>query len=454
MSSSARLTEGPVASTLKRMTLPMIIAMLAMIAFHLTDTFFVSRLGTAPLAAMSFTFPIVFIINSLTLGIGTGAGAVIARAIGAGDSDRVRRLTTDSLTLALILVGIVATIGLLTIKPVFTLLGATGETLPLIRQYVTIWYSGVIFVVIPMVGNAAIRATGDTKTPSYIMLFAVTVNLILDPLLIFGIGPFPRLELQGAAIATVSARASTMVLMLWVLIRREKMISFLKPKLGQMFDSWKSILYIGLPTAGTNVVVPLAIGIITRLVSGYGPAAVAALGVATRIDPFALGAIYALSSALGPMVGQNFGAGKMGRVEEAVKVSHRFAFFWGLCALILIEAFAQPIASLFSKDPAVVGTTIRYLRLVPIGYGMQGLVLLTATTLNVLHKPLHAATLVVIQMFVLYIPLAFLGSKFLGLSGIFGAAAIANIIAGILSFWWVRRILKIISEAERSAPYM
>ncbi len=454
MNRSARLIEGPVASTLKRMTLPMIIAMLAMIAFHLTDTFFVSRLGTDPLAAMSFTFPIIFIINSLTLGIGTGAGAVIARAIGAGDTDRVRRLTTDSLTLALILVGIVATIGLLTVKPVFTLLGATSETLPLIRQYVTIWYSGVIFVVIPMVGNAAIRATGDTKTPANIMLFAVTVNLILDPLLIFGIGPFPRLELQGAAIATVSARASTMVLMLWILIRREKMISFLKPKLRQMLDSWKSILYIGLPTAGTNVVGPLAIGIITRMVSQYGPAPVAALGVATRIDPFALGAIYALASALGPMVGQNFGAGKMGRIQEAVKVSHRFAFLWGVGAFALIALLARPIASVFSNDPVVMDTTIRYLRLVPIGYGMQGVVLLSTTTLNVLHKPLHAATLVVIQMFVLYIPLAFLGSKLLGLSGIFGAAAIANVTAGILSFWWVRRIMKKICGPECTEPYM
>ncbi len=209
MTTSARLIDGPVSETLRRMTIPMIIAIFAMIAFNLTDTYFVSRLGTTPLAAMSFTFPLVFIINTITLGIGSGGGAVIARAIGAGDTDRVRRLTTDLLTLSLLLVAVMVTIGLLTIKPVFTLLGATEETLPLIRQYIAIWYSGVIFVVIPMVGNAAIRATGDTKTPSNIMLFAFGVNLVLDPLLIFGIGPFPRLELAGAAIATDVARAQT-----------------------------------------------------------------------------------------------------------------------------------------------------------------------------------------------------------------------------------------------------
>ncbi|MCK4772098.1 MAG: MATE family efflux transporter [Candidatus Latescibacteria bacterium] len=454
MVNNAQLIEGPIDRILVRMTIPMIVGILSMIAFNLTDTFFVGRLGTSELAAMSFTFPVIFIINSLTMGIGMGATAVISRAIGSGDHNRVRRLTTDSLGLALLLVGILASIGLLTINPVFRALGATGEILPLVKKYISIWYPGVIFVVIPMVGNSAIRATGDTRTPSLIMLVAVTVNAILDPLLIFGIGPFPRLELEGAAIATVTARATTMVVSLWVLIRREHMITLIRPRLKQVLDSWRNVLYIGLPSAGTNMIIPLAIGIITRMVAGYGPPAVAALGVSTRIDPFALGVIFALGSALGPFVGQNYGARKIGRVWMALRHSHRFAFVWGLGMLSLIALAAQPIASVFSKDPEVVGTTVLYLRLVPIGYGMQGVLMLSNVTLNMLNKPLHAASIVLIQMFVLYIPLALLGSALFGLVGIFTAAATASLVAGVLAYVWVRRVLRLLSGPDCSEPGM
>jgi Na+-driven multidrug efflux pump len=309
----------------------------------------------------------------------------------------------------------------------------------------------VLFVVIPMAGNSAIRATGDTKTPSLIMISAVVVNVALDPLLIFGIGPFPRMELAGAALATVFARTTALVISLWVLIKRERMLALVLVPFRRTLRSWRSVLYIGLPTAGTNVIVPLATGIITRMVAEYGPEPVAALGVATRIDPFALSVIFALSASLAPFVGQNFGAARFDRIWKSLHLSHRFAFFWGLTMLVLLAAAARPVASVFSDSSTVVDTTVRYLRLVPIGYGLQGVLILSNTTLNVLRRPLHAAVLNLIQMFLLYIPLASLGSRLVGVPGIFGAFAIANVIAGMISFYWVRRIVGM-EEKHLKAP--
>ncbi len=441
MTKEARLIDPPVGGTLFRMTVPMIFGILAMVAFHLTDTFFVAQLGTNALAAMSFTFPVVFVIHSISMGLGVGVSAVVSRVIGSGDHDQVRRLTTDSLVLAMLVVGFFVATGLLTIDPLFRLLGATDEIVPLIKSYMKIWYTGVLFVVIPMVGNSAIRATGDTKTPSLIMVAAVTVNVILDPLLIFGIGPFPRMELAGAALATVFARATALLVSLWVLGRRERMLTLVLLPIRNLIRSWRSVLYIGLPTAGTNMIVPVALGIITRMVAEYGPQPVAALGVATRIDPFALAVIFALSASLGPFVGQNLGAGRYDRIKLAVWYSHRFAVGWGLLMLAVLALSARPIASLFSDTPAVVDTTVHYLRLVPIGYGLQGVLLLSNMTLNILKKPLHAASLNLTQMFVLYIPLAFIGSRLMGVPGIFGAAAVANIVAGTVAFFWLRRVL-------------
>ncbi len=436
-----RLLEGPIGLTLLRLTVPMIAAVMAMVAFNLTDTFFVGRLGTASLAAMSFTFPIVFIVNSLTMGIGMGVSAVVSRAIGAGDEEQVRRLTTDSLLLAVIMVAILATIGLLTIRPVFTLLGARAEILELVRGYISIWFAGVIFVVIPMVGNSAIRATGDTKTPSLIMITAVAVNIVLDPLLIFGIGPFPRLELAGAAAATVAARAVTMVVSLRILIRREHMISFRRPRLQEVLASWKSVLYIGLPTAATHMVIPLGIGIITRLVAGYGPAAVAAYGVGGRIDPIAMGTIMALGSALGPFVGQNLGAGQIPRVWTAVRYSHAFSLVWGALAFGLLAIFARPLADVFSNDPEVVSIVTRYLHIMPLGYGFWGISMLSNTTLNVLHRPWHASGVTVFYIFGLYIPLALLGSHLIGLHGIFWGGASAALGGGTIAYVVLRRVV-------------
>lgn len=424
----------------------MIFGIVGMVAFNLVDTFFVGRLGTSELAALSFTFPVVLVINSLALGLGIGASAVISRAIGEGDQHKVQRLTTDSLILAVLFVAFFVVIGLLTIDPTFRLLGASPEILVLVKQYMSIWYIGSIFVVVPMVGNNAIRATGDTKTPSAIMLIAVTLNFIMDPLLIFGIGPFPRLGLAGAAITTVIARAVTFVVALYVLYFRDKMLTLAFPKLKVVYDSWKRILYIGIPTALTRMVVPLGIGVITRIISSYGSEAIAGYGVAIRIQFFSMTAIRALASVIGPFVGQNWGARKYERIDQGIAKSRNFSLIWGFGVCAVLALAARPIASIFNDNAMVVSTTTLFLRIVPLGYGFFGITILSFSALNVLNKPLHAALLSIMHM-ILFIALALLGSYLLGITGVFVASAAAYCIAGIGSYF----VLKIVVNAIRKS---
>ncbi len=439
----AQLIEGPVAKSLFNMTLPMIVGIAGMVVFNLVDTFFVGQLGTQELAALSFTFPVVMVIGGLAMGIGTGASAVISQAIGRGDHYKVKRLTTDSLILSMLLVTFFVIFGLLTIEPFFSLLGATPEIISLISEYMVIWYPGVLFLVIPMVGNNAIRATGDTKTPSAIMLVAVVVNIILDPLLIFGIGPFPMLGMAGAAIATVVARSITLVVAIWVLYYRDGMITLELPPLKTVINSWKSILYIGLPVAGTRLLYPVATGVIIALISSYGHEAVAAFGVGTRIEFFAMTVVFALSTVIGPFVGQNLGAGRYDRVKLGVKYSNVFSLIWGVGMFTILALAARPIASLFNDDPQVISITMLYLWIVPIGYALFGVFQISTMTLNVLHKPGHAAVLMVVQMFGLYIPLAYLGSYLFGLTGIFFAVVLAYSLTGIASHFVLKRILEV-----------
>ncbi len=443
---SAILTEGPIGKMLFRLTIPMLFGIFGAIAFNLIDAYFIGQLGTRELAAISFTFPIIFILGGISFGLGVGASAVISKAIGENDKQKVARLTTDSLVLALIVVSIFIILGYFTIDPVFRLLGADSDTLPLVRAYMQIWYPGMVFLVIPIVGNNAIRATGDTKSAALIMVVGVLVNTILDPLLIFGYGPFPRLEMEGAALATVIARALTLVFSLWILSHKYRMIILKPPGSDEVLDSWKKILYIGLPTAGTNIMRPLAAGIVLHIVASYGAPAVAAFGVATRIDLFAMTVVMALTSVLGPFIGQNIGARKPERVRIGINKGHLFAFLWGIFALIILALLGRYIAPLFSSNPTVIDIIIRYLWIVPVGYGLYGIFNISNVAFNVLNKPFHAATLNIIMLFGLLIPLVFVGSEAYGLIGIFTAIPIANIISGIGARLVLQRVLEMIKS--------
>ncbi len=448
----ANLVEGPVGRTLITLTIPMLFAFLAMVVFKLVEAAFVGRLGTEELAAISFTYPVVLVILSLAAGLGVGTSAVISQAVGKGDRYRVHRLTTDSLALAVTVVAAFSLVGLATIDPLFRLLGATPEVLPLIRQYMTWWYIGAIFVVFPIVGNAAIRATGDAKAPAAIIMVEVGVNAFLDPLLIFGVSIFPGLGLTGAALATVIARAVAMVASLWVLVRRKQMVVWSIPKPREVLKAWKQILYVGLPAAGTNMLVPVSAGIITAMVAAYGPEAVAALGVGSRIEALGLVVITALASVLTPFVGQNWGAGRLDRVKLSVSYAQRFAIVWGVLLFITFSAFRGSIALVFNDDLRVVAALADYLWIVPLSYGLLGVLLLAGAALSALNRPLQAALLAVLRLFALIIPLALLGSALFGVPGIFGAVAVANALAGVAAFFWLRRTLTSGSLRQPGTP--
>lgn len=434
--------HGNVRRLLFTRTLPMILGISSMIAFNLVDTFFVSRLGTVALAAIGFTFPVVLVISSFTLGLGAGASAVISRAIGQDDIATAKRLATDSIILALLFTVLFILVGVFGFNPIFTALGADENTMGLIKDYMFIWYWGMICVVVPMVGNNIIRATGDTKTPGFLMVVAIVLNLLLDPVLIFGWWIFPRMEIAGAAVATVISRAITFFIVLWVLIKKYELLELKIPKLAELLDSWRKILYIGLPNAVTNIAIPFGVGVLTQLMASFGPEAVAAFGVTSKLKAFAFIVIYSLSTVLGPFVGQNWGAKKVCRAYDGVKDSQLFAVLWGTFIAIIFWLLAYPIARIFSESPEVIKTIVLYMRIVPIGYGLHGLLTVSNTALTVLHRPYHALTLNATYMFLLCIPLAYWGSARWGILGIFAGAVLAKLISGTLAYYWIKFTFK------------
>jgi putative MATE family efflux protein len=434
----ARLTQGPVGRHLVDMTVPVIFGVFMMMLQGFVDAWFIGQVGVRELAALSFGFPILMIVTSVAIGLGAGTSSVVARAIGKHDQRRARRLATDSLILSFVITGAICVLGILTIGPLFRLLGAPDDMIPLISGYMTILYIGVPFVVVGMVGMSSMRATGDTRLPSMLMVVASVLNMILDPILIFGVGPVPAMGLNGAAMAALLARASIFFGTFYFMRYRLDMLTFNKPDPGELRKSWRDILHVGLPAAGTNVIIPIATAIITAMLAGYGPEAVAGFGVASRIEAVMLVIFYAMSAIIGPFVGQNVSAGMADRINEALKLCLLFCLAAGLVIAAILAALSGVLPNLFSENEEVTRVARLFLWIAPISYGAYGVVMVMCASFNGIGSPMPAVVISVARMGVIYVPIALLLNPWFGVAGIFAAYAIANIVTGAVSYVWAR----------------
>lgn len=440
-SSPTDLLNNDIAITLRKMTLPMIVAMLVLMTFGLVDTFFIGMLGTQELAAISFTFPVTFTVISLNIGLGIGTSAIIAKLLGAGQHEHAKETATGALMLTMVLAIVLAIIGVMTIQPIFRLMGADEEQLVFIQEYMVVWYAAGIFLAMPMVGNSVLRASGDTKTPSYVMAFGGLINVALDPLLIFGWGPVPAFGIQGAAIATLIAWAVGLFYILYVLAVKRKLIEAKLLNWQQLKRSTGGILKIGLPAAGANMLTPISAGIVTAIVAGYGPEAVAAWGVGGRLESIASIVVLSLSMSLPPFISQNFGANKLERVGQAYSLCVKFVIAWQLIVFAILALLSGVIANIFTNEPEVVSTIVLFLVIVPLGYGLQGVTILTNSSFNAMHMPMSALSLNGMRLFVFFVPFSFIGSYWFDLLGLFWAGVIANFAVGGIAYLWFKTVL-------------
>lgn len=432
------LLTAPIPKTLQTMTVPMVMGLLAILTFNLVDTFFISLLGTEALAAVSFTFPVTFSVSCITLGIGMGLSANVGRFLGQGDTSIAARFSCHGLILAVLLVMSASTLGLFTIAPLFHSLGADDTLVPLIDQYMQIWYLTIPLLVIPMAGNSVIRATGDTKTPAKIMMTAGLINGMLDPLLIFGYGPFPEMGIQGAAIASAVSWFGALIASLYVLTKREKLLA--PPKLQYIAQDWAQILKIGTPAAFSSAMNPLCGAVLMMMLASYGTEAVAAYGAAQRVESIMIIVLMSLGSVLTPFIAQNIGANNPQRSFQALFTAIRFALVFQFGLFILMVPLSMPIASAFSQEPKVQDLLWHFLIVVPISYGFQGTVMMLVSCLNAMHLPVKAFGWNFSRLFIFTLPCAWVGSQMQGVEGLFIGIAVGNIIGGLMAYGYALRM--------------
>ena len=267
------------------------------------------------------------------------------------------------------------------------------------------------------------------------------LNALLDPIFIFGLGPVPAMGIKGAALATFIAWIVGALWILYILAVRRKLMLPRLLSLSELRESSREILKIGLPAAGANMLTPVAGGIMTAVVASYGAEAVAAWGVGNRMESIASIVVLALSMTLPPFISQNVGAGQVSRVKEAYSLTLKFVLIWQFLIFLVMWGLSSWIAVAFANEVEVSVLIQLFLMIVPLGYGMQGIIILTNSSLNAMHRPMTALTLSVIRLFVFFVPISVAGSFFFELKGLFAGTVIANVAMACVSLFVFKRAI-------------
>lgn len=427
------LTNGNVQSHLIRLTIPMIWGILAVIAVQLADTYFISLMGdTDVLAGVSLTFPVTMIITHLVFGINIAMSSVISRLIGEKKRGEAKVIVLHGVTMAFIASAIVALLTYTFLEPLFTLLGADKTTLPIVKEYMPIWLVASVVLAVPVNGNSAIRASGDSFTPALVMTTAALINFILDPIFIFGLFGFPEMGVQGAALATLCGYIGCLILGLYFLIVKHQLIALDALHLDKFKASMKRLVVIAIPAGIANIITPGTNAVIFAVLAEHGNEAVAAMGVVSRIEAFALLIVISLALGMSPIIGQNWGAQKYDRVHKTINLAIGFNFIWSFLIAAIFGLFARPIAGLFSDDPQVIEYATTFFWIVPISYAFGNLVMGWSSAFNAMGLPKKAFVMIVVKSIIITIPAVFLGNYLYGVTGIFIALAIANLGTGIV----------------------
>ena len=433
------LTKDSEARHLARLTGFMVMGLVTVMGANLIETIYVSLLGTDELAALGFTFPLVMLLQSMTMGLGVGASSVVARKIGADERVQATYIISHSLLITVMFVGIVSLLVSSTLSQIFDLLGAEKNIKSMALEFMEVWFYGLPFFAVAMGGTSLMRAAGDVATPGYLMAAGSFLQVLFGPALIFGFSEWDGFGLKGAAIAFIVARTTTFLFVIYFLNKNK----FLVSSLDDFWLSTREVFHVGLPAIASNLIGPLSMTFITRLVAGYGSAAVAGFSLASRIETMLAMVVWAISMSVGPFVGQNWGARKFERVWKAVSLANIYAVSWGALSYLVLFLTSPLVINTVTDELAVADAALTYLLIVPIGMGLMGISANASNSFNALGKPVPPLVMSVVQMLVLTIPLAILGNFFLGFPGIFIGGVFAMLISATVIHIWLRRTLKL-----------
>jgi len=444
------LTEGSIAWPLFFLSLPIIVTNLLQVAYNLADTFWLGQLSKVALAAITFGFPMVFLLISLGMGVSVAGSVLVAQYTGADKPEEAAYAASQTVTYAFVFSILLGGLGYLYVEEFLTLIGATGEVLTEATAYMEVIALGLPFMFGFFVFIALMRGAGDTVTPMLVMLGTVVLNVVLDPFLIFGWWLFPALGVQGAAIATVFARGLAMVVGMAIMLAGTRGIAISVRDMVPDPAFVPRLLRLGIPASIEGTGRAVSVNLLLVVVAVFSVAVEAAFGVGVRVFSLIFMPAIAVDRGVETMTGQNIGAGKPDRAAKANHFAAKASFAVLAVLGVLIFALAPSIMRVFNDDPAVVAEGARFLRIVAPTFGFIGVVRAYSGGFRGAGRTLSAAAISITMLAVIRFPLAVVGSQgslpdwvpYLAEAtpvGIWLAFPISNVVAALLAFLWFRR---------------
>ena len=422
------------------MSLPISIGMLSTFLFQVIDTYFVGQLGAEALTALSFASTIYFLLVGLFIGLSVGVSIIIGKATGENDLNKVRKTTLIAILICLVLSLFSSFLGITFVDQIFTGLGAEKNILPYIKEYIIPLLLGIPLLTTAILVGGILRATGNITKPEVLMAIAGIINLVFDYLLIFGKWGFPELGIKGAAYATILSWFFV-ILGMFILLVKDQLLSFSFKTKNSSKQIISEIFQLGSPTIVTQIIGPLTLMYLTFLLAQQSSMAVAAFGVAGRIETLLMIGILGVSTAMTPFIAQNSGAQNQERIDEAIAFGGRASTYLGIIVALLLFLFIKPIAGIFSENLEVVQHTSNYFYIVSLSYIFYGLYLITTSIFNGLQHPINSLKISLVKSFLFTIPLTMIGSIW-GIQGIFFGLAGSNILAGLYAGYEMKKEFK------------
>ncbi len=412
------------------------------------DMIFIAMLGKAELAAaVGYAGAILFFTTSFGIGMAIAAGATVSRALGAGNRAKAATSASIALIYGVILGAIFAAIVWLNLDSLVLLIGAKGETQELAVHYLSIIIPSLPLLLVGMIGGAILRAHGEAQKAMMATIVGGLVNAVLDPILIFGLD----LELTGAALASVCARFAIAFVALRPLLKLDGGLAL--PNLTELLADLRPLLAIAIPAILTQLATPVGQAWVTRSMAAYGEEAVAGLAIVARLTPVAFGVLFALSGAVGPIIGQNFGAKRQPRVRRAYLDGLLFCLGFTVLMSVLLFLLRPWIAALF--DAQGLALTLIYLFCGPLAlvFFFNGVIFVSNAAFNNLGHPFYSTWINWGRHTIGTIPFVALGALWFGAPGVLIGQAVGGVLFGLLAFWLSLRVIRSGGSPAPRAPF-
>ncbi|MFO8034513.1 MAG: MATE family efflux transporter [Candidatus Bipolaricaulota bacterium] len=435
------LVDRPVLPTLVRLAWPIVVGHLLHLTYQLVDTFWVGRLGAEPLAAVSVSFPIIFIVFSLAAGFSIAGVALVSQHSGAAQREEASLAAGQVIGFSLALAFTLAALGLAFGRPLLMWVGAGPEVLPLAWTYFSILTGGIPLIFVFFVFAAVLEGTGDTITPMKLKIASVLLNIVLDPLLIFGWFLFPEMGIAGAAVATVVSRLASATVGVYILVSGRRGLTVRPRHLVPRPSLIKQVVRIGTPAALGTSAVAVAMTVMTSIVAAFGTYALAAWGVGNRVLSLIRMPSMGFARATGVLVGQHLGADQPRAASRSAWTG--VAVNVGIMALVVLafQFGAGLIMRLFSQDIEVIEIGAQYLRWGAAAYGLLAIQQVLGGALDGAGQTMQKMLFLLLSMWALQIPLSVVFSANLGLgvNGVWYAVFVAKLVgASAIALWFLR----------------